>query len=123
MILLWIGLGGGIGSVLRYIVHLKVDQLHSFPLPLGILSINILGSFLMGFLAWLFTTHVQLPEPQRLGILVGLLGGFTTFSTFSNDTVQLMLRGEFITATLNIVLSVVLCIMAAGLGLYTAKSF
>jgi CrcB protein len=123
MILLMVAIGGAIGSVLRYIVHIKIDQMHSFDFPLGILSINIIGSFLMGLLAWLLTVQIQLPEAQRMGILVGILGGFTTFSTFSMNTLQMIMDGHYFTALSNIVLSVVLCIMAAGLGLYTAKSF
>ena len=123
MILLMVACGGAIGSMLRYLIHIKVDQMHAFAFPLGILSINILGSFLMGLLAWSLTVQIQLPEAQRMGILVGVLGGFTTFSTFSNDTLQMIMRGEYTIALMNIVLSVVLCIMAAGLGLYTAKSF
>lgn len=123
MILLMVAMGGALGSILRYMIHIKIDQMHSFDFPLGILSINVIGSFLMGLLAWLLTVQIQLPEAQRMGILVGVLGGFTTFSTFSNDSLQLIVQGEYATALINIVLSVVLCIMAAGLGLYTAKSF
>lgn len=123
MILLMVAIGGAIGSVLRYVINIKIDQMHDFAFPLGILSINIIGSFLMGLLAWLLTVHIQLPEAQRMGILVGVLGGFTTFSTFSTNTLELILEGQYITAFSNIVLSVVLCIIAAGLGLYTAKSF
>lgn len=108
---------------MRYVIHIKVDQLHNVDFPLAILFINIIGSFLMGMLAWLFTVQIQLPEAQRIGILVGVLGGFTTFSTFSVNTLQLILEGHYFTALGNIVLSVVLCIMAAGLGLYMAKSF
>lgn len=122
MILLWISLGGALGSVLRYVIHTRIDQLYGASFPLGILTINIIGSFLMGALAWVFSSQIHWSEAYRAAVLVGLLGGFTTFSTFSNNTLQLFMRGEYVTAGLNIVLSVVLCIIAAGAGLYLAKS-
>lgn len=122
MILLWIAMGGGIGSVLRYMLYMKIDQLHTSSLPLGILTTNILGSFLMGLLAWIFTYHMDIAHEHRTAILVGVLGGFTTFSTFSHDTLQHVLQGAYMTALLYVVLSVVLCIIAAGAGLLLAKS-
>lgn len=121
MILVWIALGGGLGSVLRYLVFVKIDQLHSWLFPVGILTANIIGSFLMGFLAWTFTYRIQLAEDYRAAILVGLLGGFTTFSSFSHETLQQILLGAYLSALLNVVLSVVLCIIAAGAGLALAK--
>ncbi len=122
MILVWIALGGGAGSVLRYVMYTRIDQLHTSQIPLGILATNILGSFLMGLLAWMFTHHLDLAHEHRAAILIGVLGGFTTFSTFSHDTLQHILQGAYATALLNIVLSVVLCIIAAGAGLLLAKS-
>ena len=123
MILAWVALGGGIGSVLRYVMVTRIDQLHVYSFPIGVLAVNIVGSFLMGLLAWTLTIHIELAEEHRIAILVGVLGGFTTFSTFSHDTLQLILQGEYLSVGLHIVLSVVLCIMAAGTGLYIAKSF
>ena len=123
MTLAWIALGGGIGSVLRYVLYTRIDQMHAYSFPIGILVVNIVGSFLMGLLAWSLTTHIQIAEEHRIAILAGLLGGFTTFSAFSHDTLQLFLRGEYLAVVLHIVLSVLLCIMAAGAGLYIAKSF
>tara|TARA_R110002049_G_scaffold2743_3_gene20975 strand:- start:21878 stop:22255 length:378 start_codon:yes stop_codon:yes gene_type:complete len=123
MILIWIALGGGIGSVLRYLMYTRIDQLHDYSFPVGILAVNVIGSFLMGFLAWTLTNHITLPEEHRAAILIGLLGGFTTFSAFSHDTLQHFIQGQYMAVSLNIVLSVVLCIMAAGAGLIMAKSF
>ena len=122
MILVWIALGGGVGSVLRYLLYTNVDQLHNYSFPVGILLANIIGSFLMGFLAWTLTSHITLADEHRAAILVGLLGGFTTFSTFSHDTLQHFVLGQYTAVMLNIVLSVVLCIIAAGAGLLLAKS-
>ncbi len=122
MTLAWIALGGGVGSILRYILHTRIDQLHAYSFPIGVLMVNIIGSFLMGFLAWVLTTQIHVAEEHRVAILVGLLGGFTTFSTFSHDTLHMILQGEYFSVVLHIVLSVVLCIMAAGAGLLLAKS-
>ncbi len=122
MILVWIALGGAAGSVLRYLVHTRIDQLHGYTFPVGVLTVNVIGSFLMGFLAWTLTNHITLTEEHRTAILVGLLGGFTTFSTFSHDTLQHFIHGQYAAVMLNIVLSVVLCIIAAGAGLLLAKS-
>ena len=122
MILVWIALGGGVGSVLRYLVYTRIDQLHAYSFPVGILAAKIIGSFLMGFLAWTIKSHISLAEEHRAAILVGLLGGFTTFSTFSHDTLQHFVQGQYAAVMLNIVLSVVLCIIAAGAGLLLARS-
>ncbi len=122
MILIWIALGGGVGSVLRYLVYTRIDQIHEYSFPLGILITNVIGSFLMGLMAWTLTSNVSISDEHRAAILVGLLGGFTTFSTFSHDTLQHFMQGEYLAVVLNIVLSVVLCIIAAGAGLVLAKS-
>ena len=123
MTIAWIALGGGIGSVLRYLLYTRIDQMHGYAFPVGILVVNIVGSFLMGLLAWMLTEHLNFAEHHRIAILVGLLGGFTTFSTFSHDTLHLFLQGEYLAVVIHIVLSVLLCIIAAGAGLYLAKSF
>ena len=122
MILVWIAIGGAVGSVLRYLLYTRIDQLHTSALPLGIITTNIVGSFLMGLLAWIFTHHLEIAQEHRSAILIGVLGGFTTFSTFSHDTLQHLIQGAYTSALLNIVLSVVLCIIAAGAGLMLAKS-
>jgi len=66
MILVWIALGGGVGSVLRYLVYTRVDQLHGYSFSVGVLVANVVGSFLMGFLAWSLTNHITLAAEQRL---------------------------------------------------------
>ena len=122
MVLVWIALGGGLGSVLRYLATIYIDQLHDTSFPIGILVVNILGSFAMGFLAWVFASSLSLGIEHRAAILVGFLGGFTTFASFSHDTLHHFIQGEYLAVFLNIVLSVVLCIIAAGGGLILAKS-
>ncbi|MEM7018277.1 MAG: fluoride efflux transporter CrcB [Pseudomonadota bacterium] len=122
MILVWVALGGGLGSILRYLASSYVDQMHNYSFPVGILVVNIIGSFAMGFLAWVFASHLSMAEEHRAAVLVGFLGGFTTFASFSHDTLNHFLQGEYLAVILNIVLSVVLCIIAAGAGLILAKS-
>ena len=73
MILLWIALGGGIGSVLRYLLYTRIDQMHDYSFPLGILVANVIGSFFMGLLAWLFASNIHIAEEHRAAILIGLL--------------------------------------------------
>ena len=123
MLLIWIALGGGLGSVLRYLMVTRVDQWYVGGFPVGVLSVNALGSFLIGLIALQLTQQSYLQAELRTSLLVGLLGGFTTFSTFSYNSLQLILEGEYLSALLNVVLSVVVCIMAAGAGLMLAKSF
>ncbi|MDG1249474.1 MAG: fluoride efflux transporter CrcB [Gammaproteobacteria bacterium] len=123
MLLIWIALGGGLGSVLRYLMVTRVDQWYAGGFPVGVLSVNALGSFLIGLVALQLTQQSYLQAELRTSLLVGLLGGFTTFSTFSYNSLQLILEGEYLSALLNVVLSVVVCIMAAGAGLMLAKSF
>ena len=122
MIFVWIALGGGLGSVLRYLAATYIDQIHGYSFPVGILIVNIVGSFAMGFLAWAFASSLAMGEEHRAAILVGFLGGFTTFASFSHDTLHHFIQGEYLAVLLNIVLSVVLCIIAAGGGLILAKS-
>ncbi len=122
MSLMWIALGGGTGSVLRYLLSMQIDEVSTSPLPLGIMSVNIIGSLLMGFFTWLLIHQFEVNAEIRAAVLFGLIGGFTTFSSFSSQSLTYLLGGEYFLMLLNIVLSVVLCIIAAGAGLFIAKS-
>lgn len=122
MSLMWIALGGGTGSVLRYLLSMQIDEVSTSPLPLGIMSVNIIGSLLMGFFTWLLIHQFEVNAEIRAVVLFGLIGGFTTFSSFSSQSLAYFLDGEYFLMLLNIVLSVVLCIIAAGAGLFIAKS-
>lgn len=122
MSLIWIALGGGVGSVLRYLMSTWVDEMSPSFLPLGTMSVNILGSFLMGFLTLVLIQHFEVSAEIRTAVLFGLLGGFTTFSSFTGHNLTYLINGQYLLMTLNIVLSVVLCIIAAGIGLFLAKS-
>lgn len=120
--LLQIALGGALGAVSRFLFASGVMRLTGSGLPLGILAANVLGSFLMGVAVTVFSEHF---EDVRLAPLVmtGFLGGFTTFSAFSLDTVQLIEQGRLAAAAFYIGGSVGLSVIALMLGLSMAKGF
>jgi CrcB protein len=112
-----IAAGGAIGTISRYGIAVWAAPF-SKELPLGTIFINILGSFIIGFVGSLSLEQGRLPmsENARLFIMVGICGGFTTFSAFSLQTFDLLRDGEVSKALINIVLSVVLCILAVAAG-------
>ncbi|PIQ43654.1 MAG: fluoride efflux transporter CrcB [Gammaproteobacteria bacterium CG11_big_fil_rev_8_21_14_0_20_46_22] len=116
MNILFIALGGAVGSVLRYLLNFVVTSFYRGHFPLGILSINVLGSFLMGLIATYALKQAPFSQALQSFVLIGLLGAFTTFSTFSLDVVNFWQQGHLGLGLLNILLSVVLCVLAASLG-------
>ena len=90
-----IGAGGAIGSILRYLVSGWVqDRSGSIVFPYGTTAVNLSGCFVMGFLAWLVEARSLFSPETRAFLLIGLLGGFTTFSTFGNETLNLVRNGR-----------------------------
>lgn len=119
--LLLIFVGGGLGSLARYGIG-RALAAWSLSMPYGTLAANVLACIVLG----LFTGVVALRTsdvvlPYRAFIAVGFCGGFSTFSTFSNETLSLLMNNRWGDAVLNIVLSVVLCLMASLLGLWLGK--
>ncbi len=101
--------GGGLGSVCRYLISLFVAERSSGAFPWGTLAVNVVGSFLIGLIVAAAARHFEdLPEALRLGAAVGFCGGFTTFSTFSMEAVRLLRDGQTATALLYVGASVVL---------------
>lgn len=112
--------GGAIGTLFRYGVSTWIQRslLHSF--PFGILSVNVIGSFLIGF-CWSLAESCHLSVQARMFLFTGLFGGFTTFSSFALDSVTLMKTGAYKLAFLNIFASNMLGFIAVFLGLMLGK--
>ncbi|HXT08129.1 MAG TPA: fluoride efflux transporter CrcB [Roseiarcus sp.] len=112
-----VALGGALGSLARYGVSALALPI-SRELPLGTLIINIVGSVVIGFFGTMTLAHGKFPapEPWRLFVLVGVCGGFTTFSSFSLQTFDLMRSGYMSRALFYVAASVVLCVLGVGLG-------
>ncbi len=114
---LWIALGGALGSVARYWIALWALPL-SRSLPWGTIGINIAGSFLIGFFGTLTLEGGRHPAPEwaRLFVMVGICGGFTTFSSFSLQTLDLLRGDAWGRALANVGVSVLLCLAAVSMG-------
>ena len=113
--------GGAVGAELRYWLSSGVYTLTGRGFPYGTLVVNVLGSLVMGFLYIWLLERMPGGVAVRAFLLVGLLGAFTTFSTFSLETLNLMEAGQIARAVLNTLLSVVLCVAAAALGVMLAR--
>lgn len=114
--LLLVGLGGFIGSAARYLVSKLNLYLHFLSIPMGTLTVNILGSFIIGFLVGVSAKSEIISADMRLFLMVGVCGGFTTFSSFSNENMMLIQNGQFFTAFLYTGLSILLGFAAVYLG-------
>ncbi|QKT02354.1 fluoride efflux transporter CrcB [Ectothiorhodospiraceae bacterium 2226] len=117
MTLVAIALGGALGSVLRYGLALQVHQWLGRGFPYGTLAVNVSGCLAIGLLYVLLTERYAVAPEWRAALLIGVLGGFTTFSTFSLETLALVDGREYGKALANIMLSLVLCLLATWLGL------
>jgi fluoride exporter len=115
--LLAIAGGGALGAVLRFAMSSTIYRILGREFPYGTLAVNVLGSLLMGFLFVVLVERLALSAEWRAALLIGLLGAFTTFSTFSFETLALFESGQLFKAFLNIILSVCLCLAATWLGL------
>ena len=120
--ILLIGFFGGLGAILRYWTGLRIDMILLNGFPWGTVFVNIIGSLLIGFLFSIFETRDWIYPSLKLGLTVGLLGGFTTFSAFSLDTVNLLNNGYWVKAMSYVVLSICGCIFAASLGLLIGRN-
>lgn len=121
MKILYLGIFGGLGCIARYAVSGWVYALFGRTLPYGTLAVNVLGSLLLGLIMEGSLRSTLLSPELRLGLTVGFLGGFTTFSTFSYETVRLLEEGSFLAAGANVLLNVTVCLLAVMLGIYLAR--
>ena len=117
-------LGGGIGSVLRYLVKIFIENRFNFAFPFSTFIVNLIGSFLIGFLFVMFESKFNFDPSHwiiRNFLLIGILGGFTTFSTFSMDVYCLFEKGFWLLAGIYILSSVIFCIAGVYCGILLGK--
>ncbi|MEZ5452709.1 MAG: fluoride efflux transporter CrcB [Thiothrix sp.] len=114
-------IGGAVGALLRFLVANGVYQWLGRAFPYGTLAVNVIGSFLIGLLTLYFMEREMLASALSRGLIVGALGAFTTFSTFSLDTFDLIQQGRLWGAGLNIGLNVGLCLLAVWLGVLVGR--
>lgn len=113
--------GGAVGALLRYWSANAIHALLGRNFPYGTLFVNISGSLLMGVLYALLVERLDVSPVWRAGLMIGFLGAFTTFSTFSIETLNLLEQGELLKLGLNVLLSVTLCLLACWLGLVLGR--
>jgi CrcB protein len=116
-----IAAGGAIGALLRYWISTAVQTRTTSVFPYGTLTVNVIGSLLIGFLYIWLTERLAVGPAVRAFMLIGVLGAFTTFSTFSMETLNLMESGHLGKALVNMLVSVIVCVGAAGLGVLVAR--
>jgi CrcB protein len=110
-------LGGGAGAVVRYIAGIAIMQRFGGLFPLGTFAINVTGSFLIGVLMTLFTQRLDLSPNWRFLLVIGFLGGYTTFSSFEYETIQAVRQGALGMGILNVAASVLAGYLAVWLGI------
>jgi CrcB protein len=116
----WIAVAGAVGSVLRYLVSLWALR-WSPALPLGTFAVNVVGSFLLGLLMEVGLTTDLVDPNVRTVLAVGLMGGFTTYSSFNYETLELLRRGSVALGWLNVGATVAACLIAGALGVALGK--
>jgi CrcB protein len=116
-----IGLGGAIGSILRYVMGGLDYRYSNGVFPISTLVVNVTGSLAIGFL-WGTLDRFDISSNVRMFIFIGILGGYTTFSTFSLETFNLIRDGEYRIALLNIIFSAILSVAAVFLGYFSSKT-
>lgn len=119
--LLLIGLGGFVGSVARFLVSKLNTRVDWFSIPIGTLTVNVVGSLLIGFLIGISEKSPVLTVEWRMFLMVGLCGGFTTFSSFTGENLMLMRNGQFLPLLLYTGLSILLGFTAVYLGYISTK--
>ena len=117
---LWVALGGALGSVARFWVNGLISEKFGATFPWGTLAINVTGSFVIGIIGALAIPEGRMDSPSRQFatqfLMIGVCGGYTTFSSFSLQTLNLLREREWLYAGGNVILSVVLCMIAVWLG-------
>lgn len=119
--LLWVFIGGGLGSTLRYILSKTINPMFS-SLYVGTLTVNVLGSLLIGLIIG-YETKSLISKPLFLFLTIGFCGGFTTFSTFAAENLYFLKSGDYFQAIAYTAISILVGVSSVGLGFYITKQF
>jgi CrcB protein len=119
--LLWICLGGAAGTGARYLLAGWLGRMAGPSFPWGTLAVNVLGSFLLGLLMQIAIATDLLSPTLRLTLATGVLGGFTTYSSFNYETLQYLQQNDWLMGSLNVAVTVVACLAAGALGLVAGR--
>ena len=119
--LLLVCLGGAIGTGARYLIATTAPRLLGTSFPFGTLAVNLIGSFCLGAIMHAGLTTTLIPATLRVVLSTGVMGGFTTYSTFNYETLELMRQGAVGLAGLNVATTVVLCLLGGALGATLAR--
>lgn len=120
--LLLVGVGGGIGSILRYLTSYCTAKYYVGAFPLGTFLVNLLGCFLIGILAAIIGHHITANDNLKLLLITGFCGGYTTFSAFAIENFNLINQNQLLIAVIYISLSIVLGILAVWLGITSVNT-
>ena len=116
-----IAIGGGLGSIARFVISKGMENWLGNYLPYGTLTVNVAGSLALGWFLSFFLDRPEINSAIRLGLTVGFLGAFTTFSTFSFESLQLLMNGAVWRALFNVILNAVACIGMCYVGMQMAR--
>lgn len=119
--ILAVGIGGFVGAIARHLVSSTLTRRFGADFPVGTIAVNVLGCFALGALVAVFQARAPVAPATRALLAVGLLGSFTTYSTFGHETWALVRQGAWVGATANVVLSLVLGVAAVASGLYVGE--
>ena len=115
--IIYVALGGALGSASRYLLGIWTQSISkSIDFPYGTLTVNLIGCFVIGFLSQLAESRGAFTSESRAFVFIGILGGFTTFSSFGNDTINLLRDGETFNALANIGANVIVGLLLVWLG-------
>jgi CrcB protein len=118
---LWICLGGAVGTGARYLLSGWLGRAAGPSFPWGTLAVNVIGSFLLGLLMQVAVSTNLLSPTLRLTLATGVLGGFTTYSSFNYETLQYLQQNDWLMGSLNVAVTVAVCLVAGGLGLVAGR--